>query len=218
MKVFTSRPVARALNLAALAGTCSALALAVGAPTALADCRPCDPPADAAMQQFLPAYTASSQDPRPYHFMPIDGRSGPCFEAWTLLAALAAQTRRIRVGVLVTGNTYRNPAILAKMAATVDHVSGGRLILGMGAGWFETEHVAYGIPFYTPGERARRKRDSLAEIAFAIGGGRELLGVCHPNGARQQRFSSGSDGARHLMHALGTAAMEVAGLSARLVG
>jgi len=72
MKVFTSRPVARALNVAALAGTCSALALAAGAPTALADCRPCDPPADAAMQQFLPAYTASSQDPRPYHFMPID--------------------------------------------------------------------------------------------------------------------------------------------------
>lgn len=99
------------------------------------------------------------------HFMPI--RSDPtdaCFEGWTLLSALAAQTRRLSVGVLVTGNTYRHPAVLAKMAATVDHVSNGRLILGIGAGWFELEHTAYGIPFHTVGQRGRRLGEAVEMI------------------------------------------------------
>jgi alkanesulfonate monooxygenase SsuD/methylene tetrahydromethanopterin reductase-like flavin-dependent oxidoreductase (luciferase family) len=65
------------------------------------------------------------------------------------------------VGLLVTSNTYWNPAILAKMAATVDHVSQGRLILGIGAGWFELEHKAYGIPFSTNGGRAQRLGEAL---------------------------------------------------------
>jgi F420-dependent oxidoreductase-like protein len=96
------------------------------------------------------------------HFIPIySDPNGPCFEGWTLLSALAAQTKQAKVGVLVTGNTYRNPAVLAKMAATVDHVSNGRLILGLGAAWFELEHTAYGIPFYTPGERARRLGEAV---------------------------------------------------------
>lgn len=99
------------------------------------------------------------------HFFPIfTAPSGPCLEAWTTLSALAAQTQRMQVGVLVTGNTYRHPAVLANMAVTVDHASGGRLILGLGAGWFELEHRAYGIPFPAVGERIRRLDESLSLI------------------------------------------------------
>jgi len=80
------------------------------------------------------------------HFYPIFGDStGPCLEGWTTLAALAQATTRLRVGVLVTGMVYRHPAVLANMAATVDVISGGRLELGVGAGWNEEECAAYGI-------------------------------------------------------------------------
>ncbi len=98
------------------------------------------------------------------HFFAIlSDPSGPCFEGWVSLAALAAQTSRVQAGVLVTGNTYRHPAVLAKMAATLDHASGGRLIMGIGGAWFEAEHNAYGIPFYTTAERIHRL-DEAAEI------------------------------------------------------
>ncbi len=88
--------------------------------------------------------------------MPIQSDpTGPCFEGLTLLSAMAAHTSRIRCGILVVGNTYRNPAVLAKIGATIDHVSGGRLELGIGAGWYELEHDQYGIPFHTVGRRIR---------------------------------------------------------------
>ena len=98
------------------------------------------------------------------HFFPIlSDPSGPCYEGWTMLAALAGETSLAQIGILVTGNTYRHPAVLAKMGATVDHTSGGRLIMGIGAGWFEMEHAAYGIPFGTTAERIRRV-DEACEV------------------------------------------------------
>jgi F420-dependent oxidoreductase-like protein len=91
------------------------------------------------------------------HFNPIAGSlDGPCYEGWTTLAALAAQTQRIRLGLMVTGNTYRHPAVLAHIAATLDVISNGRLDLGLGAGWNEYEHRSMGIPLYPPGERIER--------------------------------------------------------------
>jgi F420-dependent oxidoreductase-like protein len=91
------------------------------------------------------------------HFNPIAGSlDGPCYEGWTLLGALAAQTKRIRVGLMVTGNTYRHPAVLAHIAATVDLISNGRLDLGLGAGWNEYEHRSMGLDLYAPGERIKR--------------------------------------------------------------
>jgi F420-dependent oxidoreductase-like protein len=88
------------------------------------------------------------------HFYPIFvDPEGPCFEAWTTLSALAQATRRARLGHLVNGNTYRHPCIVAKMAATLDHISGGRLNLGIGAGWYELEHRSFGIDFKTVPQR-----------------------------------------------------------------
>jgi F420-dependent oxidoreductase-like protein len=99
------------------------------------------------------------------HFIPLGpDPTGTQLEGWTLLGALAARTERLRLGLMVTGNTYRHPAILANIAVTVDIISHGRLDFGIGAGWNEMEHSMYGIPLYTPGERIRRLGEACEVI------------------------------------------------------
>src|SRR5262249_36973609 len=83
---------------------------------------------------------------------------------WSTLSALAALIPRIRLGTIVLGNGYRHPSVVAKMAAQVDIISGGRLLLGLGAGWQENEHTAYGIPFYTTRERLERLDEACQVI------------------------------------------------------
>ena len=91
------------------------------------------------------------------HVYPIVGSwQGPILEAYTAISALAATTSRATIGLMVGANTFRNPALVAKMMTTIDHISGGRAVLGIGAAWFETEHTAFGIPFGDgPPERLR---------------------------------------------------------------
>lgn len=96
------------------------------------------------------------------HFFSLrDGEMGPCLEGWTALAALAVKTSNVQIGLMVNGNTHRNPAVLAKQAVTVDIISGGRLILGVGAAWHEREHAAYGIDFPSPRERVDRFGEAM---------------------------------------------------------
>ena len=100
------------------------------------------------------------------HFYPIGSydSSGPCLEGWSMLAALAQATKRLRLGTLVTGIHYRHPAVLANMAATIDIVSGGRLEIGLGAGWNEEESGAYGIELGSPKERSDRLEEACQVI------------------------------------------------------
>ncbi|MBV1879036.1 MAG: TIGR03560 family F420-dependent LLM class oxidoreductase [Pseudomonadales bacterium] len=99
------------------------------------------------------------------HFMPnASDTRAPTAEVWTTLAALAATVERLRLGALVSGNTYRHPAILAKMASTIDHISDGRLVLGLGSAWQKNEHDKYGIPFYTVNGRLRRLEEACQVI------------------------------------------------------
>jgi alkanesulfonate monooxygenase SsuD/methylene tetrahydromethanopterin reductase-like flavin-dependent oxidoreductase (luciferase family) len=95
------------------------------------------------------------------HFYGLFDLAHPTHEGYTMLAALAPFTQRLRLGLLVAGNTYRNPAFLLKQAVTVDHISGGRVDFGVGAGWVEREHEAYGFPFPSARERVDRFAEAL---------------------------------------------------------
>lgn len=97
------------------------------------------------------------------HFLPPGGEAptDPCHEVWSVLAALGDATSEVRLGPLVCGNTYRNPGVLAKQAVTADHISGGRIVLGIGSGWMESEHTAYGIEFGTFSDRFEKLEEAL---------------------------------------------------------
>jgi alkanesulfonate monooxygenase SsuD/methylene tetrahydromethanopterin reductase-like flavin-dependent oxidoreductase (luciferase family) len=102
---------------------------------------------------------------------PLDGYSHPTdsADAWMYLAGLARDTRTIRLGTLVSPVTFRHPVVLAKMAATLDHMSGGRAELGIGAGWLEAEHEAFGFPFAAPGRRVDLVEEQLQVINGLFG-------------------------------------------------
>lgn len=114
------------------------------------------------------------------HFMPFVGDvGGPVNECWTVLAGLAAAVPRLRIGSIVAGNTYRNPAVLAKQAVTVDQISGGRCVLGIGAGWQENEHVAYGIEYSTVKGRLDRLDEACAIITSLLRNARTTFEGAH---------------------------------------
>jgi F420-dependent oxidoreductase-like protein len=122
----------------------------------------------------MPFETLWSND----HFVPALGQEsvvgqvdGPIFEGWSVLSGWAAATDRIRLGCLVSSVSYRNPALLVRMATAVDHASNGRALLGIGAGWHEREHRMYGFPYPTVGERLDRLEEAAAICRGMLDGG-----------------------------------------------
>jgi F420-dependent oxidoreductase-like protein len=103
----------------------------------------------------------------PDHLTTVVPSNEMVFEAWTLITALARETSNVRIGQLVTANGYRNPALQAKMASTVDVISGGRLMFGIGSGWLEPDHLQYGFEYGTTGERLRKLGEAV-QIILAL--------------------------------------------------
>jgi probable F420-dependent oxidoreductase len=127
------------------------------------------------------------------HFFPLTGDpDGTHFEGWTLLAAMAADTSRAQIGVLVSNIEYRNVDLLADMARTVDHLSGGRTVLGVGAGWVERDYAEYGYPFRSGRERAET-------LAAAVPRLRHRLSVLNPPPAGPLPLLIAGDGQRVML-------------------